>query len=201
VMESQMVEALRFEQFLANEPPHAVPAEELRAVLGRLVDQLLLTQQMDLVGFQQTSTEEIQKRIVEIKQQSSAARSDQEWSVLLRSYDLSEGEVAERIGQQLRTVRFVEARFRPAVRVEPSAVESYYKDQLLPKMQQAGAEPVPMQEVAPRIREILVQQRLDDLLEEWLKTLRTQTEIRLPVPSSALVQAEPVTSSLAAEVR
>ena len=58
-----------------------------------------------------------------------------------------------------------------------------------------------MQEVAPRIREILVQQRIDDLLEEWLKTLRTQAEIRVPVPSSALVEAGTVAGSLSAEVR
>jgi peptidyl-prolyl cis-trans isomerase SurA len=201
VMETQMFEALRFEQFLANKPPQGVPAQELRELLGRLVDQILLTQQMDLVGFQQTSPEEIQKRIADLRKQSPAAGSEQEWRAWLQSYDLAESDVAERIGQQLRTERFIEARFRPAVRVEPSAVESYYKEQLLPKMKQAGAEPAPMQEVAPRIREILVQQRMDDLLEEWLKTLRTQVEIRLPVPSRALVEAGTGAGSLSAEVR
>jgi len=200
VMESQMVDALRFEQFLANKPPQAVPDQELRAVLGRLVDQTLLTQQMDLAGFQQTSPEEIQKGVAEIRKQSPA-RDDQTWLALLQSYGLSESDVAERVGQQLRTVRFIEARFRPTVRVEATAVEAYYKERLLPKMKQAGAQPVPMQDVAPRIREILVQQRMDDLLEEWLKTLRTQAEIRLAVPSSALVEAESVRRSLSAEVR
>ena len=42
VMESEMVEALRLEQILANNPPQAVSGDDLRAVLGRLVDQLLL---------------------------------------------------------------------------------------------------------------------------------------------------------------
>jgi peptidyl-prolyl cis-trans isomerase SurA len=201
VMESQLIEGLHFEQFLANRPPQAVPVQELRAVLGRLVDQILLTQQMDAASFQQTSPQEIQERVAQIRKQSPAAASDQEWLSWLQSHDLTQNDLAERIGQQLRTVRFIEARFRPIVRVEPSAVETYYKEQLLPQMKQAGAQPVPLQQVAPRIREILVQQRLDDLLEEWLKTLRTQAEIRLPVPSSALVEAKPVARSLAAEVR
>src|SRR3954465_3147203 len=126
VMESQMVEALRLEQILANKPPQAVPADELRAVLGRLVDQLLLSQQMDLAHFQQTSPEEVQARIRELRTQVAPSSSEHDWSSLLRTYDLSEADLAEQISEQLRTVRFVDARFRPSVRLEPGAVESYY---------------------------------------------------------------------------
>jgi hypothetical protein len=201
VMESEMVQALRLEQILANKPPQAVPADELRAVLGRLVDQLLLSQQMDLANFQQTSPEEVQARIRELRTQVAPSSSEDAWSSLLRTYDLSETDLAERISEQLRTVRFVDARFRPSVRLEPGAVESYYNTQLLPKMKQAGAQPVPMKDVQPKIREILVQQGMNDQLDIWLKALRTQAEIRMPTPTSALVKAEAVAHTHPAGVR
>ncbi|MFL6301443.1 MAG: hypothetical protein ACJ71N_12640 [Terriglobales bacterium] len=199
VMESEMVESLRLEQVFANQPPQAVPSAELRAVLGRLVDQILLTKQMDVSHFQQTTPEEVHARINDLR--TAVAPSDEEWRILLARYDLSEEDVAGRIAQQLRTERYIDAHFRPSVRLDPGAVENYYKDQLVPKLKQAGAQPVPMKEVEPKIREILVQQRIDDLLESWLKTLRTQAEIRMPAPSSALVEAQAVADGHPAEVR
>src|SRR4051812_23096069 len=113
VMESEMVEALRLEQLVANKPPQEVPADELRAVLGRLVDQLLLAQQMDLAHIQQTSQEEVQARIRELRAHVAPSNNDDTWRALLRTYDLSEADLAEQMSQQLRTVRFIDARFRP----------------------------------------------------------------------------------------
>ena len=201
VMESEMVEALRLEQLVANKPPQAVPADELRAVLGRLVDQLLLAQQMDLAHFQQMSQEEVQPRISDLRAQVAPSSTDDGWRGLLRTYDLSEADLAEQMSQQLRTVRFIDARFRPSVRVEPGAVESYYQTQLVPKMKQAGAQPIPMKDVEPKIREILVQQRMNDQLDIWLKALRAQAEIRMTTPTSALVKAEAVAHTHPAGVR
>jgi len=185
VMESDMVQSLRLEQLLGNKPPQTVPPEELRAVLGRLVDRLLLTEQMDLTHFQQTGKDEVQRHISEIRNQ----RKDEDWRIWLESYDLSESDVADYIAGQIRTTRFIDARLRPTARLEPGAIAAYYNDQFVPKIKHAGTQPPPMKDVEPQIREILMQQRMNDLLENWLKTLRTQSEIRLPVPSSTLVDS------------
>jgi hypothetical protein len=201
VMESEMVEALRLEQILANNPPQAVSGDDLRAVLGRLVDQLLLSQQMDSAHFQQTSQQEVQARITELRTKIAPSSTDDVWRSLLLAYDLSEGDLAEHIAEQLRTVRFIDARFRPSVRLEPGAVESYYQTQLVPKMKQAGAQPVPIANVESKIREILVQQRMNDQLDIWLKALRAQAEIRMPTSASALGKAEAVAHAHPAGVR
>ena len=68
-------------------------------------------------------------------------------------------------------------------------------------MKQAGAKAVPMKDVEPKIREILTQQRMDDLLDSWLKTLRTQAEIRWPAPTSALIEADRAERGRSAGVR
>jgi len=201
VMESDMVESLRVEQLLAAKPPQTASTEELRAVLGRLVDQLLLEQQMDFAKFQQPGAEEVGSRVKEIRTELLPSGADADWHNFLNRYDLNESDLAEHVGRQLRTVRFIDARFRPTVRLEPGAVETYYTQQLLPKMKQAGAKPVPMKEVEPKIREILTQQRMDDLLDSWLKTLRTQAEIRWPAPTSALIEADRAERGQSAGVR
>ena len=90
-------------------------------------------------------------------------------------------------------------RFRPAIRVDSHAVETYYREQLLPKMKAAGSDPLPLKQAQAQIQEILVQQQMNELLENWLKVLRTQTEIRLPIPSGAAAIMRP--AHQAAEVR
>ena len=82
-------------------------------------------------------------------------------------------------------MNFVEVRLRPNVHVQPDEVESYYQNQLLPDMQKTGGVAVTLTEVGPRIRELLVQQRMDELLDPWLHNLRQQAEIKSTVPLPA----------------
>jgi hypothetical protein len=199
VMESELAEQLRFEQFLAAKPMQVVPAAEQRLALERLVDQILLEEQMDAAKFEEPSADELHKRMQELRQQLAPNKG--EWERLLVRYGLSDADVEEHVAQQVRTLRFIDARFRSAIRIDPHAVEIYYREQLLPKMKEAGTDPAPLKEAQARIQEILVQQQMDELLENWLKVLRSQTEIRLPAPSAAAGAVQPAAHAQAAEVR
>ena len=81
-------------------------------------------------------------------------------------------------------MNFVEVRLRPNVHVQPDEVETYYKNQLLPDLRKNGGKVVPLNEVEPRIREFLTQQRMDELLDAWLHNLRQQAEIHSSVSDS-----------------
>jgi hypothetical protein len=199
VMESELAEQLRFEQFLAGKPAQVVPIAEQRTALERLIDQMLLEQQMDAASFQRPNSDEINKKVQELRQQLAPTAAA--WQEALARYGLSDADIAAHVAMQVRTLHFIDARFRPAIRVDPGAVEAYYREQFVPKIKQAGAQPVPLKQIEPRIREILMQQQIDDLLENWLKSLRTQSEIRLPVPSSAAGAIQPSAQAHAAEAR
>jgi hypothetical protein len=196
VMESELAEQLRFEQFLAGKPPQIVPVAEQRAALERLVDQILLQNQMDTAKFSEPLPDEVNQRLQEVRAQLAADNGS--WPQLLSHYGLSEEDISEHIALQLRTLHFVEVRFRPAIRIDSHAVETYYREQLLPKMKAAGTDPVPLKQAQAQIQEILVQQQMNELLENWLKVLRLQTDIRLPVPSGAAATIHP--AQQAAEV-
>jgi hypothetical protein len=200
VMESELAEQLHVEQLLAGRPPALLTIAEQRLGLERLLDQILLQQQMDAVNFEQPSAEDVGKRVQQVQQQVVPNAGKDAWQRSLASYGLTEADLAEHVAMELRTLRFIDARFRPAIRVDPGTVEAYYRDELVPKMKQAGATPPALKQVESRIREILVQKQMDDLLESWLKSLRFQTEIRLPAPSSSVEAAQPANAQ-AAEAR
>ena len=82
-------------------------------------------------------------------------------------------------------MNFIEVRLRPNVHVQPEEVEAYYRAQVLPDMEKAGVKVVTLQEVGPKIRELLVQQHMDEMLDAWLHNLRQQTQIQnlMPLPA------------------
>ena len=77
-------------------------------------------------------------------------------------------------------MRLVEARLRPAVEIDSKSVEAYYRDQFVPRLKQAGEAAAPLAEVSSKIRELLTQQKVNELLISWLQTLRSEGQVRVP---------------------
>ena len=72
--------------------------------------------------------------------------------------------------------------FVPNACLQLALRESVGGDQLLPDLEKAGVNVVTLEEVSPRIRELLVQQHMDELLDAWLHNLRQQTPVQSTIP-------------------
>ena len=46
-------------------------------------------------------------------------------------------------------------------------------------MRASGLKDTPFEQVAPKIEQLLVEQRLSELQDQWLRTLRLQSEIQV----------------------
>ena len=68
---------------------------------------------------------------------------------------------------------------RPLVRVSRAEVEEYYTNTLAPQVKQQGQTPEPVEAVTPKIRELLVEQKMNREMDKWLETLRTQSRVQL----------------------
>jgi hypothetical protein len=77
-------------------------------------------------------------------------------------------------------MRLVEARLRPAIQIDNPAVESYYRERLLPELQRAGSKEVPLPEVFSRIKDLLAEQKMNQLIAGWLASLRSESHIQIP---------------------
>ena len=165
------------------------------AALNRLLDQELLRQQMKSYRMAEPSKEEMDARIREIRKQIPGAESDSGLRAILGRYGLNESEVNERVGTQAAILRFIDVRLRPSVHVDRRSIESYYNDKLLPELRKKGQTATPLAEVAPQIEELLSQERVDALTNDWLKDLRQQSEIYVEpaasTPPSPTAKQEP----------
>ncbi len=180
IFQSDWELALRSEALMAGRSPESFDSTEQQAVFNRLVDQELLREQMRGFPVSPVSNEEVKSRLLAVRKEIQGADSDSGWEQLLARAGISETELSDRLRTQLEILRFLDARFRPLIRVDFRTVQKYYNEQFLPETRKRGAKDVPLSEVSSKIREILMQQRLDDQISSWMQTLREQADIRTP---------------------
>jgi hypothetical protein len=180
ILQSDMDEALCYEALLSNRSLATFTNDDRRAVLDRLIDQELLREQMKSADFRHATDTEVEARIAEARKQYPQAASPDAWRSLLARYHITENDIFSHVQQEIDVMRLVDARLRPAVQIDAKSIEAYYRDQFVPKLKESGASEVPLAEVSAKIRELLTQQKVSEMLVSWLQTLRSEGHIHLP---------------------
>jgi peptidyl-prolyl cis-trans isomerase SurA len=180
ILQSDWDEALCYEALLTNRTLVQFTDDERRAVLDRLIDQELLREQMKSADFPHATDAEVAARVAEARKQYPQATSSDAWQTLLAEYHLAEKDLLAHVRQQIDVMRLVDARLRPAVEIDSKTIEEYYRDQFVPKLKQSGASEVPLAEVSAKIRELLTEQKVSELLVSWLQTLRSEGQVNIP---------------------
>jgi peptidyl-prolyl cis-trans isomerase SurA len=177
VLQSEWEDSLRFEGFLQGRSPETFTPQEREQALNRLIDRVLLAQQMQ--ADYSATPQELADREDEIRTQLQGAETDKGWHELLRRYGLTDAAFNAALENQLAVMHFVELRLRPSVQVSNEDIQDYYKQTLVPAVKKTGKEPESLDDLRPRIRELLVQKQMDAVLGDWLENLRSQSEIHI----------------------
>ena len=175
ILQSDWEEAIAMEALLNGRQPDSFTSEERKAALDRLVDQELLREQVR--PSESAPTDQVTARLAEIRKLHAEAATDEGWKDVLIRYGLTQAAIERRLADDLQLMRLVEARLRPSIQIDSKAVETYYQDQLLPELKKAGGKQVALAEVFGHIRELLAEQRLNQLLNGWLTSLRSESRI------------------------
>jgi hypothetical protein len=178
VLQSDWEEEIAFEAFVNGRTPDSFTIDERKAALDRVIDQELLREQVR--PSESAPADEIATRIGEVRKLHPEAATDDGWSAALQHCGLTQAELEKRVGQSIQLMRLVEARLRPSIQIDQKAVESYYQEQLLPELKKAGGREVALPEVFGHIRDLLAEQRLNQLIHGWLASLRSTSNIQTP---------------------
>ena len=178
LLQSDWDDAVRFEAFMQQKPLASVTEADRASAWQRLIDRRVLEIQMPEANYLAPSREEIRADLARLRAQIPVASVEPGWQKLIAAYGFSQREIEANVRREMQTMNFIEVRLRPNVHVQPEEIEAYYRTQLLPDMEKAGVKVATLQEVGPKIQELLVQQRMDELLEAWLHNLRQQTQIQ-----------------------
>jgi len=189
ILQSDWNDEVRYECFMSGRPLTALTMEDRRAAFERLIDQELLREQMSTTDFKPASSEEIAKQMGDLKNRYPQEHAGQSWDSALPSYGTTEAQVAGHVAMELNALRLVDSRLRPSIQVDNAAIEKYYKTELLPKV--APGQRPSLQEATPTIRELLVEQQMNQALSSWLESMRSQAQIKMLISQPSEPQAQP----------
>jgi hypothetical protein len=178
VLQSDWEEEVAFEAFEDGRSPDSFAAAERKAALDRLIDQELLREQVR--PSQPAPAEQIAVRVAEVRKLHPNSSTDEGWRSALQRYGLTEKALEKRLGDQIQLMKLVEDRLRPSVQIDQHAVETYYQDRLVPELKRAGNSAKPLTEVYGKIRNLLAEQKMNELLSGWLASLRSGSHILTP---------------------
>lgn len=195
ILQSDWEHAIALEALEQGRSAASFTAGERQAVLERLVDQQLLRAQMGDDSIATAEEREIATQLAKIRADHPEGKTDEEWQQFLKRYGIDETMLRKKVAGQLQVMRFVDLRLRSEARLAREDVEAYYTDTLVPEVRRRGEKAASLAEVYPKIEEILRQQRMDVLLNTWLKELREHSDIQWLAGSDTAESASSAASS------
>jgi len=178
VLQSDWEQEVAFEAFSNARDPDSFTSPERSAVLDRLIDQELLREQVR--PSEPAPAEQVAARVAEVRKLHPDCATDESWKAKLQRYGLTQSSLEKRLSDQIQLMKLVEDRLRPSIQIDPQAVETYYHDQLLPELKRAGSRATPLTEVFGRIKDLLAEKKMNELLSGWLASLRSGSHIATP---------------------
>jgi peptidyl-prolyl cis-trans isomerase SurA len=170
-----------------NDRRDSTPQRSLQRLITRnLIEQQVL--QEDPHGLE-VSDSDLKASLTELRQNLPACKqrdctSPADWAAFLATLGLTPERVDAYWSNRMALLRFIEQRFRSGIRVAPEEIQTYYQETLLPQYAKVSDAP-PLDRISPRIQEILLQQKVNVLLNEWLKSLQDQGQVEVLDPSLA----------------
>ncbi len=104
------------------------------------------------------------------------------WSLFLKKHGITESEALARWSQRMAIEHFIDLRFRAGIHITRDEIQKYYDQKLTPQMEQRGQQPPPLEQVRGRIRQLLLEQHVNSMIGDWLKSLKAEGSVQILVP-------------------
>jgi peptidyl-prolyl cis-trans isomerase SurA len=187
ILQSEVEDEVRFSVLEPNQAGEEILTRQ--QALEHLISRALIEQQILLETSEPAKPQqsEVAARLSELRRQlpvcvHADCTSDAGWRAFLASHGLTAERVETYVRNRLEVLSFIEQRFRQGIHISPEEIETYYRQVLLP--QYASGEPSPsLAQVSNRIGEILLEQQVNELLDDWLKSLREQGSVEVLDPA------------------
>jgi peptidyl-prolyl cis-trans isomerase SurA len=191
ILESDVDEERRFEQI---QPYRRGSADfEREHAIQRLVNRILILQQAQLEPGDAVSDSALDEQLTALKKDIPECKqyqceTDAGWKRFLADHGFTVEEFRERWRQRMELLRFIEVRFRGGIRISDDEIRTYYEKTMLPEYAKQKVTAPKLETISNRIEEVLLQQQVGALLQDWLKSLRAQGSVRMIAPGGGGTQ-------------
>ena len=187
ILESDIDTERRFDAF---QPLRAEVTESRDKLIERLIDRDLILQQMQQQPQPPIPDAQVDAQLAIVRKDlpecvAYHCETDAGWTKFSADHGFSVADVRDHWRLRMEVLRFIEQRFRMGIRITQAEIDDYYKNKLVPAYQKSHATPPAEASINDRIEEILLQQQVTGLLDDWLKALRAQGIVRILDPEGS----------------
>jgi hypothetical protein len=172
IKDSDIERDVRATSFL-NDQPLNLSNSARKESANRLIDQLFIRHEIFIGDYPAATLEEADQQISHLKKQKF--RTESSFEQALKRYGLNDAELRTQFQLQLTVLRFIDARFRPAVLVTDDEVDKYYRDHRAALARQYPGKS--LDDIRQPIRDILSGDRVNKLFFSWLDEQRKASKI------------------------
>ena len=185
ILESDVDEEKRFAAFLPPSGPGVTYSRE-RAI-ERLINRALILEQAKLQPGDEVKAVDVTTQIAALRKEIPVCKryecdTDAGWNKFLAEQGFTAAELQQRWKDRMQVLSYIENRFRMGIRITPEEIKGYYDQTLLPEYAKQRATAPKLADLSDRIQEILLQQRVAMLLQDWLKSLKAQGTVQIMKP-------------------
>jgi hypothetical protein len=152
------------------------------AAIERLVNRALILQQSQLQPGDAITLDAASKDLDALREsiptcKESHCETQAGWDRFLATEGFTEQSLTSLWQQRMEVLAFIEQRFQMGIRISPQEIQEYYEKTMLPQYAAQHATPPPVETISNRIQEVLLQQQVSKLLDDWLESLRAQGSV------------------------
>ena len=160
-------------------------------MIERLIDRDLILQQIRLLPQAAIEDAQVDSELRVLRRNipecvAYGCETEAGWERFVAAQGFTVEELRERWRQRMEVLRFIEARFRMGIRISQAEMDAYYKGTLVPAYEKEKVNAPAEATIADRIQEILLQQQVDKLLDDWLTSLRAEGSVKIVKPGEEL---------------
>jgi peptidyl-prolyl cis-trans isomerase SurA len=199
ILASDVREQQRFAVFEPLSAPGGefTPMEAMQQIMNRT----LLLDQMEEQQLSPPPTDsEVDEQIAELRKHIPACagqscETEDGWQRFLAARGFTEASLHARWKERMQILDFVGVRFRTGIRITKPEIEAYYNEKLVPEFQARKLPPPPLAQVSSRIDDVLLQQHVNALLSDYLRSLKDAGSVQILDPQYNSLGSTPASNA------
>jgi hypothetical protein len=149
------------------------------AAIERLINRDLILQQLALQPENEITMQSAAKDLDALRASLPTCKefhceTQAGWEKFLATEGFTEESLTSLWRERMEVMAFIEMRFRMGIKISPQEIQEYYAKTLLPQYAAQHVTAPPVRAIASRIQEVLLQEQVSKLLDDWLESLRAQ---------------------------
>ena len=147
--------------------------EEIRS---ELIEQWVVNNEARTTGFPLPAQTEVDRELSRVETSFSSPAVYQQ---RLEAIGLPAAAVRRIITRQIYLARYLDYKFRSSIQVSDAAIADYYRDHLVPELHAKVQQPPPLTDVTEQIREVLIEQGVNERTAAWFDETKPRLKIEL----------------------